>query len=294
MSVTIVYEPCYPIVSVLDGSSATFTIIATGTSLQYQWYKNTVLIPGETASTYVTPLVYVVPDNKSEYYCTVTDTITILTSSMYQLNVMDRVPVPDSGYGTTEYGYAAYKYGEGPAELHYNVLKKLFPMTNVEGVLDDDLHVEGKNLDDAYYNIGGWPGAQLGDGVLTEVYPDSAHKTLSSWERVFSLSAGTLTDAERRLQIQAAIVARGGLSRDYFSSIAAAMGYSITITEGVVNLFRVGTSAPPATLLPHSLFDPAECYTWHVTVTGVASAPMLEAKFQLLKPAWTIVDFTYV
>ncbi|PID59209.1 MAG: hypothetical protein CR986_06950 [Ignavibacteriae bacterium] len=56
------------------GSSATFSITATGTgTLTYQWYKNSMEITGATSSTYITPVFVDDSNNEDLYYCIVTD-----------------------------------------------------------------------------------------------------------------------------------------------------------------------------------------------------------------------------
>ena len=52
--------------SVAVGSSATFSVTATGSSpLNYQWMKNGTAIPGATAASYTTPAVALTDDHSS-------------------------------------------------------------------------------------------------------------------------------------------------------------------------------------------------------------------------------------
>lgn len=73
--------------SVLEGNSAVFAIIATGTgTLSYQWYKNDVAISGEVSSIY-TILTTVLADDASVFYCTVTDDIGPTQSTSATLSI---------------------------------------------------------------------------------------------------------------------------------------------------------------------------------------------------------------
>jgi uncharacterized protein YmfQ (DUF2313 family) len=87
-----------------------------------------------------------------------------------------------------------------------------------------------------------------------------------------------------------AIIAKGGLSRVYFIAIAAALGYTITITEGSGYLFRIGI-----TMLPSALFDASIQWVWYVNTSHGTTAQdtNLESIFYRLKPAHTKVEFIY-
>ena len=56
------------------GSTGTFTVVASGTSIAYQWRRNSVVIPGATASSYTT-------GNPGSYDCVVTGTCGTVTSN---------------------------------------------------------------------------------------------------------------------------------------------------------------------------------------------------------------------
>lgn len=57
---------------VIEGQTATFSTLAQGDSLAYQWYKNDTLIVSATDSVYITPST-VLSDNKSKFKCVVTN-----------------------------------------------------------------------------------------------------------------------------------------------------------------------------------------------------------------------------
>jgi uncharacterized protein YmfQ (DUF2313 family) len=78
------------------------------------------------------------------------------------------------------------------------------------------------------------------ENLLDEINPRTTYELLSDWERVLGLPdpcvpAGQTT-AERRSAVAAKIAATGGQSRAYFIALAAALGYTITITEQVDGL----------------------------------------------------------
>ncbi len=73
--------------SVLVGSTATFSLTATGVNpLTYQWYKGGVLIPSATLSSYTTPAT-ILGENGSIYYCIVTDSTGFIESNNATLTV---------------------------------------------------------------------------------------------------------------------------------------------------------------------------------------------------------------
>jgi uncharacterized protein YmfQ (DUF2313 family) len=71
--------------------------------------------------------------------------------------------------------------------------------------------------------------------LLAESYPGSATETITDWERICGLpdecngQLGTLT--ERRQAVLQKLAMRGGQSRQYYIDGAAALGFTIAITE---------------------------------------------------------------
>ena len=168
-------------------------------------------------------------------------------------------------------------------------------MPQMEGVLNEDLDIEGFYLDNCYYAAGGKSPADATNapkGLHAEMFVDTAQLLLGDYERIYNL-ASTGSVAERRVRIQTAIVAKGGMSVEYFTALALTLGYTITVTEGSDLLFYVGTASPPATELPGSLYDETATWIWMVAVSGAYSAPELEKLFQRLRPAHTLVTFSY-
>ncbi|HWW21367.1 MAG TPA: hypothetical protein VNZ06_11215 [Steroidobacteraceae bacterium] len=79
--------------SVPMGLTATFSVVASGSALQYQWLKDSVEITGATANSYVTPSTSS-PDNGSSYSVVVTNAGGAVRSSAAMLTVTARAPAP--------------------------------------------------------------------------------------------------------------------------------------------------------------------------------------------------------
>ncbi|MEW5904217.1 MAG: putative phage tail protein, partial [Pseudomonadota bacterium] len=75
------------------------------------------------------------------------------------------------------------------------------------------------------------------DQVIDEADPRTTEELLTGWERVAGLSATSPLDGsqmsvdQRRSNLLAKLVERGGQSPAYFIQLAARMGFTITITE---------------------------------------------------------------
>lgn len=152
------------------------------------------------------------------------------------------------------------------------------------------------------------PAENAVDGVVLDVLETCAASLLSEMHGDTATVAGLLADHERLFGIRVAVGAsladrqarvasrraeRGGLSIPYYIGIAAALGYTITISEGDDNVvpFRAGISAAG-----DAVFTFTERWTWTVTVHGIngtPGAPALEVLLQDLRPAWTTLDFAY-
>ncbi len=74
--------------TVAVGNTATFNVVATGTSpLSYQWQKNNSDISGATSASYITPAT-TLGDSGSTYRCTITNAYGNVTSNSAVLNVV--------------------------------------------------------------------------------------------------------------------------------------------------------------------------------------------------------------
>jgi uncharacterized protein YmfQ (DUF2313 family) len=145
--------------------------------------------------------------------------------------------------------------------------------------------------------------------LIAEIFPCSTEELLPEWEETLGLPDPCIeppltTLQQRQLAVCAKFTARGGQSKEYFIRIAAALGYTITITEFAP--FRTGVS-----YCGQNLYDEQWCYAWRVNVptttiiyflTGISTASdalrewgnkLLECVLQALKPAHTILQFAY-
>jgi len=160
---------------------------------------------------------------------------------------------------------------------HENTLKKLFPLKYLEGCHKEDIKLEGKILDTTSNN---------GDLLLDEMFPQTTtNLLLADWERISGAVPGN-DDSEEQLceRIVAKIRARGRLDKQYFIDLAAAYGYSIVI-DGYKQM-RCGEAECGDVLAPEEIV-----YVWKVLISEQNIE--LEALFNKLKPAYTLVEFDY-
>jgi hypothetical protein len=75
------------------GLAATYSVTATGSSLQYQWAKSGVAIAGATSSTYITPPT-AFADTGATFTVTVSNAAGSITSNAASLTVTARAPMP--------------------------------------------------------------------------------------------------------------------------------------------------------------------------------------------------------
>lgn len=143
--------------------------------------------------------------------------------------------------------------------------------------------------------------------VLASVTPFFATALLPDWERVYGIARRDgATLQERRQNVLAKMAETGGLSIPYFIQLAAAMGYTITITEP--DAFQAGVNRAGDRLYIEEIR-----WVWQVNVFGsstpkyrfragasAAGEPLLafgesilESTFKDLKPAFTDCYFTY-
>jgi uncharacterized protein YmfQ (DUF2313 family) len=103
---------------------------------------------------------------------------------------------------------------------HADILKALIPV-ELEGDQATDLTVEGAHMDSLY---------ALAEQLLLEMYPDTATDTIADWERTCGITVDeTDTISRRRARVLEIVRRVGGLSKQYFISLAAALGHTIEI-----------------------------------------------------------------
>jgi hypothetical protein len=91
---TITTQPASLTVSA--GSSASFTVVASGSSLTYQWYKDSTAISGATSATY--SITSAAASDAGSYYVVVTNSTGSVTSSTVTLTVNTTTAACDTTY----------------------------------------------------------------------------------------------------------------------------------------------------------------------------------------------------
>jgi len=145
-----------------------------------------------------------------------------------------------------------------------------------------------------------------GDQLIDEVDPRTTFEMIGDWERVAGLPDPCVgpgqTTAQRRSALLQKLVSVGGASRAYFIAVAAALGFTITISEFLEHSV--------ADDVEHQLFGADWAFAWQVnsalntvgelTVEDTADDPLawwsnvpLECVISRLKPAHTVVIFAY-
>ncbi len=160
------------------------------------------------------------------------------------------------------------------------VIKALMPL-ELGLISDQDITLEGQELNNE---------ESRQNTLLQEIFPDTSTQMLAWWERVCGLApAANATVLQRQQAIVQAIRATGGLSRNYFISLAAALGYTVTIEE--LQPFMAGIGRAGDTLYISDII-----YEWGVTTQsqGATNDANLEALLNKLKPAHTAVYFNYI
>ena len=187
--------------------------------------------------------------------------------------------------------------------MHANLLKHLFPPTSIDPNgpnLGVELVADGNALDLAQWGA---------DQVLIELDPRTCAQTLSDWERVYGLpesctcqSGITQSIAERRAALVAKVTMLGGQSRAFFTGLALALGYTITITEGSPYTSEMDTD--------YGVTDETYAFIWQVNsalynqrdfttdddtemALMVWGNTLLECVINRYKPAHTLVLFVY-
>lgn len=154
--------------------------------------------------------------------------------------------------------------------------------------------------------------ARLADLSEKEAFPPWAEELLSDWEAALGLPnpciTTTQTVAERQLAVEAQLTDPGGQSRARYIALAAALGYSISITE-----YRPFVCGRSQLGIDQLLGDETCRFVWKASVPlartsyfhcgvsqlgidpllHIARADDLECKLNSLKPAHTELVFDY-
>lgn len=186
---------------------------------------------------------------------------------------------------------------------HADLLKLLLPPSSLDPTgpaIGAELAAEGNALDRA---LG------YADQILQEADPRTTAAMLADWERVYGLPDPYIIAAgisqsfqERRAALVAKVTMQGGQTKAFFIALAAAIGYTISITECSPHTTEFDTE--------HPTYDEQYRFVWYanaalVTVrdlsteddtemaTAVWGNGLLEAVINRYKPAHTYVLFAY-
>lgn len=176
-----------------------------------------------------------------------------------------------------------------PQLRHIEILRRLLPPVayDVNGpVLLEELGATAAVLDDLVDFVA---------IVLRETSPVSSEQLLSDYERVFGLPDQCRPQLpasliERRANVRQKMVARGGQSRDYFQSMLDALGLDARILEFSPHTVNHDVDA--------HIYSLPWIFAWEIVVNRAGStvspeAVALECQIKRLKPAHTVVLFTY-
>lgn len=159
-----------------------------------------------------------------------------------------------------------------------------------------------------------WVGAELARvdlraaDLLREADPRATYEMLAEWEAEYGLPDPcrplNATIEQRRNALLARITAKGGQSRAYFTDVAAALGYTVTIEEFAPFRFGRGRFGEP-------MFGDAWAFAWRMRAPETTVVPFrfgrsafgeplrswgnaqLECVLARLKPAHTVLIFAY-
>lgn len=130
-----------------------------------------------------------------------------------------------------------------------------------------------------------------GEQLIIESDPRSTYELLEEWERAFGLPGpcvplGQSVD-ERRNALVAQVTARGGQTPAYYISVAAALGYVVTIDENVEGPHVWRINGPETTITEFTCDSPCDqpLRKW--------GNELLECVMNRIKPAHTRLLFGY-
>jgi uncharacterized protein YmfQ (DUF2313 family) len=143
--------------------------------------------------------------------------------------------------------------------------------------------------------------------LITDAFPKTTVELLPEWETSLGLPDPCAVDGQTLQQRQAAVTARfvaaGGQSVPYFVSVAAALGYAITVTEFVAfGAGRSGAGTGCGDAFVHAWRVNAPTFTIGYFRAGASGAgePLqfygntaLQCTLRRLAPAHTTVFFSY-
>lgn len=145
-----------------------------------------------------------------------------------------------------------------------------------------------------------------GDDLLDESDPRATSELLADWERVAGLPDPCVplgaTFEQRRNALTGRLTGTGGASRQYFIELAAALGFTVTITEFEPFTFASRLDVPLYGLawrFAWRVDAPADTVTYFTTASRVDEPlatwgnDLLECVIEARRPAHTHVFFAY-
>ncbi len=129
--------------------------------------------------------------------------------------------------------------------------------------------------------------------LIDELDPEAATDTLDAWERSLGLPESgeviAASNADRRLDITAKLLARAVVTKSQWIAFAEAAGYtSVTITSGHAAQFTCNSRCNALVTGPYYC-----AAVWTLTMTGSQNTAF-EALANKIKPAHTRLIFVYV
>lgn len=129
-------------------------------------------------------------------------------------------------------------------------------------------------------------------GLPTEADPRTTTELLPEWEATVGLPDDCITDrqlstSERRAAVVARIKATGGASAQYFIDVAAAFGYTVTVTEPALHTFQINSAED--TVITY--FRAGESGAGDSL--GEFGNEQLECLLTRIKPSHTAIQFAY-
>jgi uncharacterized protein YmfQ (DUF2313 family) len=161
---------------------------------------------------------------------------------------------------------------------HSEALKKLMPI-DLGTISNLDMVVEGELLDRAEETI---------MRLLPEFLPSTTEMLIDRWEAEYNIipQAGATLE-NRHHALVSKVLNTYNLTRTYFTSLAARLGYTIEIIEGAAP-FRAGISTAG-----EPVYNATGMWVWTIEVLNVSTAPDLESLFTDLTPPHMRPNFVY-
>jgi uncharacterized protein YmfQ (DUF2313 family) len=125
--------------------------------------------------------------------------------------------------------------------------------------------------------------SQLAADLLIDIWPATTVQLSTEWQESLGLPSPCAIATSNTTQTQTSIVAQlvdsGDCSEAYFTGIANALGFAVTVTQFIP--LRVGMPVGSETL------DDSYAFIWTMTITSGSPASYLQCEMQRRVPAYT-------